>query len=546
MPRAAQEKEEQEEAAGTRERNNGSQYPAVPGTLHGNHQRQEEELIALLRQEQEYRRRAAAVVAAAFPLPPYAASHLVQRGRETAQYAAPGPASFLAAAPQGLPPPPLAGISAATILDLARQRPDLLPMLHQPPLLLPHPAAPTLPSVTVVHPTGTFPAAYELLVGKRARSSTGRQEQDMSSADKQDKENEDEEQNEEQEEGEYGSRPHKRVMFQANERASLSDHSSQVDDTGSDKQQAVKTDEEAWTVKDHRSFVEAVYTTGIRQASPSVILDLMSNAHEFPLTSERVKSRLQKYRNHGDKSKSDFMQEYDSFLQRALSIGSQPSASRLLPPGTLLQIMGHEEPLYGGEAAALATYNTLYQDKCQARPGFLAGGEETDFDSTVHRFLTPAVLKRGSETLLEHSQGKTLEIPQLTEEEKATPLGSCLEHIMGTFQALIHQIESQREEMSKQILRGSNKATNGQEAHDTTTSSKPQASENTSPREVETKDSPVGGGATGATESAKAKVKTSTLKTPPGTPPQDPPQEKDGIENLVALLYKRKKGKEAF
>jgi SHAQKYF class myb-like DNA-binding protein len=66
-----------------------------------------------------------------------------------------------------------------------------------------------------------------------------------------------------------------------------------------------------WSREMHRAFVEAVYATGVKHASPSVILDAMVNTTQMPLTSERVKSRLQKYRNNVEKSKKDFLKEYE-------------------------------------------------------------------------------------------------------------------------------------------------------------------------------------------------------------------------------------------
>ena len=46
----------------------------------------------------------------------------------------------------------------------------------------------------------------------------------------------------------------------------------------------------------HRMFVAAIYKAGIKHASPSVIMENMTLSHKA-ITSERVKSHLQKYRN---------------------------------------------------------------------------------------------------------------------------------------------------------------------------------------------------------------------------------------------------------
>lgn len=555
MPRRTQEKQEEDDSTSKQQAMRSNYYPAVAAAPPANPIR-EEELIALLR-EQQYRQ---AAFAAAFP-PSFAASLLAQR--EGARHFADAPrvsaVPFLAAGQ----PPPLAGISAATVLELARTRPDLLAMLQQPPLLLPAQPVPR-PSVLVVNPSGRYPTAYELPPGKRAH---GDEQEDTTGTEKLGKENKatedkQQEQGPEHKEQEDGPRPRKRFMFETAQRAAPPEQQQQTQssETGSNQEES-KPDEDAWSADDHRHFVEAVFTMGMKHASPSVLLDSMNNAHEFPLTSERVKSRLQKYRNHGDKSKADFMQEYDTFLQRALHIGRQSATARLIPTSTLLQFMGLELPLYGGEAAALSTYEMLYQSNCPTRPGSSQGGEEGEFDATVHRFLTPDVLKRGSETLLDHCQGQTLEIPQLTEEEKASPLGSCLEHIMGTFQALTSQLEQQRGEANKQISPDANKVTNVLAATGPPLSKPPQASQKAPPKApgetvlVGNAAAPVGGTMkaienTGPKTTPPPKVppetSATTLKTPPESKPEGKPEEKEKIEKLVAIMYQHKKGNQTI
>ena len=558
MPRRTHEKQEEDDSTSKQQAMRSNDYPAVAGAPPAANPIREAELIALLR-EQQYRQ---AALAAAFP-PSFAASLLAQR--EGVRHFADAPrvpaASFLAAGQ----PPPLAGISAATVLELARTRPDLLAMLQQPPLLLPAQPVPR-PSVVVVNPGGSYPTTYELPPGKRAH---GDEQEDTAGTEKLDKENkatEDKqrEQGQEHQEQEGGPRPRKRVMFETAQRAALAEQQQQAQSSESGSNQEESTpDKDVWSADDHRHFVEAVFTMGMKHASPSVLLDSMNNAHEFPLTSERVKSRLQKYRNHGDKSKADFMQEFDTFLQRALHIGRQSATARLIPTSTLLQIMGLELPLYGGEAAALSTYEMLYQSKCPTRPGSSQGGQEGEFHATVHRFLTPDVLKRGSETLLDHCQQQTLEIPQLTEGEKASPLGSCFEHIMGTLQALTSQLEQQRGESNKQIPSDANKTTNVPvPTREGPPLSKPlQASQNVPPKApggivlVDNAAAPVGGTMkaienTGpkTTPSPKDSPETTatTLKTPPESKPEGKPEEKEGIEKLVAIMYQHKKGNQTI
>ena len=70
-----------------------------------------------------------------------------------------------------------------------------------------------------------------------------------------------------------------------------------------------------WSEELHRDFVSAIFDFGVTNASPAVILKQMM-IKDSEVTSERVKSHLQKYRIHRDRSKQQFMTEYDESLQR--------------------------------------------------------------------------------------------------------------------------------------------------------------------------------------------------------------------------------------
>ena len=66
------------------------------------------------------------------------------------------------------------------------------------------------------------------------------------------------------------------------------------------------------------------------------------------LTSERVKSHLQKYRKNKEKSKEEFLQDYDSFMRKAVTVGSAGScvggvnggASHvIMPPAAMMEMV---------------------------------------------------------------------------------------------------------------------------------------------------------------------------------------------------------------
>ena len=76
-------------------------------------------------------------------------------------------------------------------------------------------------------------------------------------------------------------------------------------------------DETPWDEDIHRSFVEAIFEIGLKHSSPSVIVENMIT-HPTNLTSERVKSHLQKMRLHRSKEKKRFLEDFDTFLRQAL------------------------------------------------------------------------------------------------------------------------------------------------------------------------------------------------------------------------------------
>ena len=69
-----------------------------------------------------------------------------------------------------------------------------------------------------------------------------------------------------------------------------------------------------WPDDLHRDFVSAIFDVGLKHSSPSSILEHMPKNEQ--ITSERIKSHLQKYRVHRNKSKKEFMSSYDASLSK--------------------------------------------------------------------------------------------------------------------------------------------------------------------------------------------------------------------------------------
>jgi len=152
----------------------------------------------------------------------------------------------------------------------------------------------------------------------------------------------------------------------------------------------------AWPDELHRDFVSAVFDVGLKHSSPSAVLEQMPT-HE-QITTERIKSHLQKYRLHRQKSKKEFMSSFES---------------------TMLKIKAGENDydpttLNCGEVAAHLAHTAMNEKDV---PGL-------DSTSLV--------------------QGGILQLPQLTEDEKQSPVGASMGYLMGLFFSLKQQLHAQR------------------------------------------------------------------------------------------------------
>jgi len=64
------------------------------------------------------------------------------------------------------------------------------------------------------------------------------------------------------------------------------------------------------------AFASAVFETGLRQSSPKIIMGLMNPDPSSNLTTEHIKSHLQKFRQHYNKSNDEFVEYYTVHLKR--------------------------------------------------------------------------------------------------------------------------------------------------------------------------------------------------------------------------------------
>lgn len=198
------------------------------------------------------------------------------------------------------------------------------------------------------------------------------------------------------------------------------------------------TSNDGWSEEMHRLFVQGIYEVGVKHASPAVILESMTVPHSA-LTSERVKSHLQKYRNHREKSKEEFFAEYESWMQKALTMGAAGGASsnhlQLLPATTIVEMMGSENVLIGGDAAAHLAYTVMAEEKQVLN---MKNGEVSSHQHH-HGMLLPDMAYTKGFT------GATIPFPTLTEEERRSPLGVSISHVIGLFYSMTQHLGKERD-----------------------------------------------------------------------------------------------------
>ncbi|GMI15828.1 hypothetical protein TrVE_jg4371 [Triparma verrucosa] len=79
-----------------------------------------------------------------------------------------------------------------------------------------------------------------------------------------------------------------------------------------------------WPDSLHRLFVSSVFDVGLKSSTPSAILQVMGEANDYngQVTTERIKSHLQKFRLHRQKSEKEFLESY-GYWRRRLEEGGE-------------------------------------------------------------------------------------------------------------------------------------------------------------------------------------------------------------------------------
>lgn len=188
------------------------------------------------------------------------------------------------------------------------------------------------------------------------------------------------------------------------------------------------------SLKFHRAFVEAVYEVGVKHASPSVILENMKR-QPGSVTSERVKSHLQKYRQNRIKAKDEFLVAYDEWM--TLRVDSTKNKNGISSHEALLEPIC-ENSLSSGNLAAFLSLSVMLDETTSPLVG-----EQEVISVDLWDVTTPG-------DYLECLRGgAVLPFPDLTAEEKTTSIGEAMLYVQNMFTLMASQLEIMRGQPSR-------------------------------------------------------------------------------------------------
>ena len=129
-----------------------------------------------------------------------------------------------------------------------------------------------------------------------------------------------------------------------------------------------------------RAVAGAVFELGLRQCSPKVIQGLLARgaaagSPAAELTTEHIKSHLQKYRQHHDRSRQPFRDHFERCLRAPAAAPPPPRRREALDaavgraPGVLCELAAARARLRRDVAAALAEHRCLADELAALAPG---------------------------------------------------------------------------------------------------------------------------------------------------------------------------------
>jgi len=224
-----------------------------------------------------------------------------------------------------------------------------------------------------------------------------------------------------------------------------------------------------WNEEQHKNFVSSIFKIGLKNASPAIILENMTHKNvETVITSERVKSKLQKYRSNknNEKSKQEFMTNYGEFLERIKSVQAATAANGGGRPGgasassdpvlsKLLEDIGssnsgnNKQLLLGGDVAGYLTYCVMKENKEQSNKNCVEGQSSANNNrssscTSSAAVLPTNVLQKGAREYVDNYAGCAMQFPILTQIEKKSSLGIAMTFIAGLFLTMSQHLTRER------------------------------------------------------------------------------------------------------
>jgi SHAQKYF class myb-like DNA-binding protein len=194
------------------------------------------------------------------------------------------------------------------------------------------------------------------------------------------------------------------------------------DGSGEEKNTAVKNGTKlvTWTLEEHKAFAAAIFEIGLKNCSPSIIMENMRKQPRY-ITRERTKSHLQKYRQTKERSKAEFLKEFDAFFnstdQAKALLNCKNSSSQAIEND---ESAGTTKNLKRKEPVPKAILTTALEGK---KPSKLLGGKAAALLS--YSVLNGFSTSHGPDQL-QYKAAKFTEFPSMTEEEKRSSVGASL------------------------------------------------------------------------------------------------------------------------
>ena len=206
-------------------------------------------------------------------------------------------------------------------------------------------------------------------------------------------------------------------------------------------------------------FVSAIFDVGLKHSSPSTVLEHMPK-HE-QITTERIKSHLQKYRLHRAKSKKEFLSSYEASL-RAFQGNGGAHGTKSLAGGEVAAHLSYSlAPGAPGSSskkpsAPNSTNSVTPITNASASSGTnTAAGARSDLIPPLPLSTADGLSGTDAASKSPQDQSNALMLPKLTESEKQSPIGASMGYLYGLFFSLKQQLMIQRsaEEAAKKAAK---------------------------------------------------------------------------------------------